>query len=329
MTAQNRTTIKTYFQTGDKPDQTQFANLIDSYLSLADTGLQIISSPLTVSGAVVLDSSLAVATTLVVSGATTLANNLTVTGSAATSLTGNLTIGGALSVGGNISFAGGLIVPGSAATALSGNLVVSGVATLAGGGTTVSANPLNNSITIANTNYVDSATKCILISAQSVTGATSVDFTTIANTSYDHYEIVLDNVVPGTGAVDLFLIFSQGGVFDTGGHYSYQTFRFTSSATGINGSTTDNQFVVSTNTETLSTSQAISVKICIFNTANGAAIKRITYEGDGAFTSGNVVGFRGGGIYNPGNSTNVDGFRVKCSTGVISCTARLYGYKNS
>lgn len=43
MTAQSKTTIKSYFQTGDKPTQAQFVNLIDSYQDAA-TNLGTLSS---------------------------------------------------------------------------------------------------------------------------------------------------------------------------------------------------------------------------------------------------------------------------------------------
>jgi hypothetical protein len=43
MTAQNKTTIKTYFETGDRPTQAQFVNLIDSYQD-ADVTLGAITS---------------------------------------------------------------------------------------------------------------------------------------------------------------------------------------------------------------------------------------------------------------------------------------------
>ena len=41
MAKQNRTTLKNYFQTGDKPSQAQYADLIDSNLNLQDTSEQI------------------------------------------------------------------------------------------------------------------------------------------------------------------------------------------------------------------------------------------------------------------------------------------------
>ena len=46
MAKQNRTTLKNYFQTGDKPSQAQYADLIDSNLNLQDTSEQIMQGPL-------------------------------------------------------------------------------------------------------------------------------------------------------------------------------------------------------------------------------------------------------------------------------------------
>jgi len=39
MAQENRTTLKTYFETGDTPTQAQFINLLDSLLNLVDAGL--------------------------------------------------------------------------------------------------------------------------------------------------------------------------------------------------------------------------------------------------------------------------------------------------
>lgn len=52
MTAQNRTALKALFETGDTLLQTSFDNLIDSFLSLTDTGAQTIASNITFSSPV-------------------------------------------------------------------------------------------------------------------------------------------------------------------------------------------------------------------------------------------------------------------------------------
>jgi hypothetical protein len=43
MSEQTKTTLKTFFETGDQPNQAQFEDLIDSYPNIADLGLPIIS----------------------------------------------------------------------------------------------------------------------------------------------------------------------------------------------------------------------------------------------------------------------------------------------
>lgn len=67
MTAQTRATLKTYFLTGLKPSQTQFANQIDSFLSLSDTAGQSITSDVSAQG------NFDIRGNFTVSGATTLA----------------------------------------------------------------------------------------------------------------------------------------------------------------------------------------------------------------------------------------------------------------
>lgn len=51
MTIATKTTIKTYFETGDFPTQQNFTDLIDSFLGLGETASQTINSPIVVSGA--------------------------------------------------------------------------------------------------------------------------------------------------------------------------------------------------------------------------------------------------------------------------------------
>ena len=54
MASQTRSTLKGYFNTGDKPTETQFADLIDSGLNLTDggtvAGITVFSSHITASG---------------------------------------------------------------------------------------------------------------------------------------------------------------------------------------------------------------------------------------------------------------------------------------
>ena len=65
MAEQNRTTLKNYFQTGDRRSQAQYADLIDSQLNLAETGTQVMVGILSSSG-------------LKVSGDITASNNISI-----------------------------------------------------------------------------------------------------------------------------------------------------------------------------------------------------------------------------------------------------------
>lgn len=79
MTAQTRATLKTYFETGDKPTQTQFANTIDSFVSLLDTTAQTVVSDISLGGS------------LAVSGKSTLASVVATIVSATTVSPGSIT----------------------------------------------------------------------------------------------------------------------------------------------------------------------------------------------------------------------------------------------
>ena len=67
MAKQNKTTLKGYFETGDKPSQAQYADLIDSKLNLSETGVQIVAGTISSS---FLDASVFLkSTTITASGA--------------------------------------------------------------------------------------------------------------------------------------------------------------------------------------------------------------------------------------------------------------------
>lgn len=140
MTAQPRAQLYTYFETGDKPTQAQFKNLIDSSLNIAESSAQRITGDvsalgnfairkdLLVSGFASFGSSMVngdltingvafVGVTLTVSGATIFGDDVTFINQSNISVDGNATIGGSLSVN------------NSAATTLTGPLTVVGKVT--------------------------------------------------------------------------------------------------------------------------------------------------------------------------------------------------------
>ena len=90
MAKQNRTILKNYFQTGDKPSQAQYADLIDSNLNLSDTTTQTIVSPV-----------------IFTSSEINLTGNLTASGNISASGTGSF---GELEVTGNTTVDGDVFI---------------------------------------------------------------------------------------------------------------------------------------------------------------------------------------------------------------------------
>ena len=152
MTAQTRATLKTYYLTGLKPTQVQFANTIDSFLSLLDTTAQVIASPITVSGAATFSSTVSAAS-LNVSGTTTLSGALSLAAVSAASL----------NVAGATILSGPLAVAAVSAASLNvaGNSILTGTLNVAGAATFVTQ-AVGNSTTLAATTAFVNRTSSLL-----------------------------------------------------------------------------------------------------------------------------------------------------------------------
>ena len=113
MTIQTRTDLKAFFETGDRPTQTQFGDLIDSLVSMGtgDTN----------TGSVAFSSSILVSGSLITGGAASFAGSIVVVGTA--SLSGSATIGGTACVSGSIIVDNVLILSGSG-TGTNGSRIV-------------------------------------------------------------------------------------------------------------------------------------------------------------------------------------------------------------
>lgn len=130
MTAQSKTTIKGYFQTGDEPNENQFIDLIDSYQD-ANPALNFLATA--AAGA-------AAGKYLITTGGGLGFDTTIRTSAGTTEFTGNVAVSGALTVGGSLSF-----------TSLN-NTPVGNTTPSTGSFTTVSANTFRNSGTITTSN---------------------------------------------------------------------------------------------------------------------------------------------------------------------------------
>jgi len=130
MAKQNRTTLKGYFETGDIPSQTQYADLIDSKLNLAETGVQVIEG--TISSSVLESSNNIVAKTHI-----TASGNISASGN----VLGNFFYSNEAAA---LGFTGGTIYLGNALhpTEIDGSQL------------SLSAGPISTGNTFTSTNYI-------------------------------------------------------------------------------------------------------------------------------------------------------------------------------
>lgn len=96
MTQQTRATNKAKFETGDAPVEADYVDLIDSFLSLADTSAQTVTSPVTFSDAVAIGGELSAAS--VSANSISITTNVSASGARfVTTRTGSLTVSGVAS----------------------------------------------------------------------------------------------------------------------------------------------------------------------------------------------------------------------------------------
>lgn len=168
MTAQNRTTLKAAFETGDVPTGSDYADLIDSSLNLVETSAQSIASPVTFSNTLTITGNLAV-DSLTVSAAATVGSMV---------VQGTMTVSGAVTAG-SANIAGGAIVVGavtagsvgilgalrvSAATSLEGATTIGGTLAVVTAETTATASGAVGGSTVPTT-----ATKYLKVQVSGVT----------------------------------------------------------------------------------------------------------------------------------------------------------------
>ena len=170
----------------------------------------------------------------------------------------------------------------------------------------------------------------VLLGTATASNSASINFTGLSGTSYSGYVLSISGIVPSTNAVSFLLRISTGSGF-LNSAYRHGTFRWTASATGVSGSTSDSQWVISSNSETCGTgpNQLSSYTVFINDTSATYPTKRATWSASGLWASGTYVYMQGGGEVDT-QSVAVDGVQLLMSSGnIASGTISLYGIKNS
>jgi len=166
-------------------------------------------------------------------------------------------------------------------------------------------------------------------SVQIASASASIDFTSIANSSFNSYVLVGDRIVPGTDNVNLLVRISVAGTFQVT-NYVDQSHRWTASAVGQSGSTTDTGFVINSTAETIGTGAAeeLNFEFILGNCAQATTTKRAMWRSIYQSSGDVEIGLVGGG--RTATTSAVDGIRLTCDTGTLaSGTVALYGLSNT
>lgn len=341
MTAQNRSTLYSYYLTNSKPTQAQFANLIDSSLNLVDSASQSIASTVTFSaGSIVLTGLTSGATTIgapAIAGSTSFifpSNTGTNGQFLSTDGLGNSSwvssaVANPLTLGTNGGTGGSVILNGST----SGSCTIKVDA--AAGTATNFKMPTSNGTNLyllqtdgsGNTSWVAppsaAAGAITLLSTATPVAASSVIFdSTLITPTYKEYWVVFINVFASTAA-EIYLTGSvnNGGAYLASGYAWTGVYSNTSGTSAVNASASDAQLNLTTGNnygQAAINASYMIVKIC--NPSASAACPVIW----DLFSHISNMQVRGTG-YIPGN-TAINNLKFAASTGTFTAQAvKLYG----
>lgn len=163
--------------------------------------------------------------------------------------------------------------------------------------------------------------KLQLIQTQTVSGVSSVDFTSIKGSEYNVHFLTYSNVKLSAGNKQIGMRFYESGTLETASVYRYAYQYGTSTGTFGEDRSTGATRIYTVN---FGATHNTGVYIYLYNLGNSSKYSFLTYQGNQALASYNTM-FFGGGVL-PQAST-VDGFRVYLNTGTITGEYKLYGVK--
>lgn len=358
MTAQSKSTIKSYFETGDRPTQAQFINLIDSYADFGSTGTPLYTDQgvnnnvyaITVPGVSAYASGQNYA--VKIANVNTSAATLNVNGLGAVSITyndGSPLTGSELPQNGaslfyysNGTFKLPNINPATtgAITSLTGDVTATGpgaaAATLAA--TAVSAGTYTNPTIIVDSkgrltsaaNGASSSGALVKLASAAANNAATIDFVNgtggvVLDGTYRSYILRLTNIIPQTDGADLIFRTSTnaGSSYDSGaGNYAYIGQGANTSSNIDGGSAASTSILLAGNLGNAS-GESLSGTLNIFNPANATVYTQVggqmTFLNASTLISVNdISGVRL-------TNADVDAVRLLMTAGNISGTAQLYG----
>ena len=252
-------------------------------------------------------------------------------GTMATQNANNVTITGGSVSGVTFPGLGSMATQNASAVAITGG-TISGIASLANSGANsniTSLSGLTTPLSVAQGGTGDAlGSASALIQRQTASGAVaSIDFTSIANSTYNDYEILLEGILPTTNSVNLLLQFQMAGSWVTSGYY-WANWRWTTAGSGAAGQAGTGTGIALTPAgadNMANTGDPAAFWIKITNCAQATRAKRVSYEA--AFTGSAPLNVKGNGVSS--GTGAVTGFRIVMDTGTIQtgAVATLRGFR--
>ena len=164
----------------------------------------------------------------------------------------------------------------------------------------------------------------VLLNTITISGTpTTINDTTSMTSAYSSYDIVLENVIPGTDAVALIMQFYSGGAYKTSGYLSANT--YVSLNTGATaGELFTNGLNLTIGADLFNAAPGLSAIVHIFN-PSASAIIQATFQSVYATSSVAGVVVQGGAYWN--TSGAVTGFQLTLggTSTFTSGTVKVYG----
>lgn len=327
MTVQTPTTLKTFFQTGDKPSQSNFSDLIDSSINQVVTSAQLITSDVSALGNFDFRKNVTVSAAVVIGNPT--GGNKGIGTLNATGIYVNGTLITTTSAGDSGTVNTG--IANQIAFYPSSTNSVSGTNTLPNGTLAVTGSAGTGGTSIATQGYVDrgaSGASMVLISNQVASNVASINFTNIPG-NYDHYVVRITGALPVTNSVVLAMRYSENnGSSYISANYAWAANKCGSNATAIGtGSASDSSIGLTTGAGVVNNLSGVFGEITLMGLGSSTLQKAClmhTWFSDGAYETCTGIG-----TYT-GDTNVVNAIQFLFATGnIASGSFALYGVRNS
>jgi hypothetical protein len=158
----------------------------------------------------------------------------------------------------------------------------------------------------------------VLLSVSNISNVATLSDGGVINSTYDDYEIVLENVVPATNAAVLQLQIHSGGTYQATSYKN--TSALTTAFDVCNNTTVDN---------TAGIGVSAAIRLYNVNNANSVSVNKLLRTSGTLVTSAAPAQCLGQGWWNGGTGV-VDGFQLQESSGNLSTgTMKVYGIRKA